>query len=235
MDVIGVGFGRTGTLSLRIALERLGFGPCYHWTTLFEEPERVAHWEQVLAHHERGETPPWERVYAGYRAAVDWPTAAFWREVVDAYPLAKVVLTVRDEHDWYESMSRTIARHVHTGRDAPDARPDEVALADRIIGRRVFDNRLHERDHAIGRHRAHVRAVRAHLAPERLLVLDVREGWAPLCDHLGMAVPGTPFPHVNRSAEFEDMMRPVYRRPRTPAPATPTTPTTPEGEHRAQA
>ncbi|GAA2921273.1 sulfotransferase family protein [Streptomyces enissocaesilis] len=218
MEVLGAGFGRTGTASLQIALNQLGLGPCYHWTTLFEEPARVTAWEQVLAAVERGHVPAWQQIYDGFRSAVDWPTAAYWQELSDAYPAAKVILTVRDPQDWYDSMIQTIVPQLraHRGRpavgSAQDARPPEVALGDQVIGERTFQGRLHDRDHMIATFEAHRRAVEAYLPPERLLVFDVRQGWAPLCAFLGLPQPQEPFPQVNAVQEFTDMMRGVYAR-----------------------
>ena len=103
LEVIGVGYGRTGTLSLKTALERLGFGPCYHAVEFMRHPEHQARWEAAF----RGDNPRWEEVFAGYRSTVDFPGVAFWRELVDAYPEAKAILTVRDPKQWYASMRET--------------------------------------------------------------------------------------------------------------------------------
>src|SRR5215212_7838314 len=105
LEVIGAGFGRTGTMSLKVALEQLGYGPCYHMVELFEHPDHVERWEAAV----RGEEPvDWEEVFAGYRATVDWPGAAFYKELSERYPEAKVILTVRDPDRWYESARNTI-------------------------------------------------------------------------------------------------------------------------------
>ena len=104
MKVIGAGFGRTGTLSLKFALERLGFAPCYHMFEVVGRPERQQAWLDLAVGGERD----WPGVFEGYQAAVDWPASAFWRELVDFYPAAKVVLTHRDPDRWYESVERTL-------------------------------------------------------------------------------------------------------------------------------
>ncbi len=102
LEVIGVGYGRTGTLSLKTALERLGFGPCYHAVEFMRHPEHQARWEAAFHGN-----PQWVEVFAGYRSTVDFPGTAFWRELVDAYPEAKAILTVRDPQEWYASMRET--------------------------------------------------------------------------------------------------------------------------------
>jgi hypothetical protein len=104
MKVIGAGFGRTGTMSLKVALEQLGYGPCYHMVELFEYPDDVERWEAAV----RGEPVNWKEILAGYRATVDWPGAAFYKELAERYPEAGVILTVRDPERWYESARNTI-------------------------------------------------------------------------------------------------------------------------------
>jgi hypothetical protein len=104
MKVIGAGFGRTGTMSLKVALEELGFGPCYHMIELFEHPEHVERWEAAVG----GEPVDWEELFSGYQVTVDWPGAAFYKELSERYPEARVILTVRDPERWYESAWNTI-------------------------------------------------------------------------------------------------------------------------------
>ena len=153
MKVIGAGFGRTGTRSLQAALELLGHAPCYHMSTVIAEPYRVRQWLDVG----EGRGPGWEEVFAGFQAAVDWPAAAYWRELAEQYPEAKVILTVRDPDRWYESVSETIfARALAERRPLPlrrrvirrlvTRRAPDFALYPRMaratIFDRVFDGRL---------------------------------------------------------------------------------------------
>ena len=91
LAVIGAGFGRTGTMSLKVALERLSFGPCYHMIEEMEHPEHDALWQAASD----DKPVDWERLFAGYRAAVDWPVAAFWPELASHYPEAKTHLAER--------------------------------------------------------------------------------------------------------------------------------------------
>jgi len=193
LEVIGAGFGRTGTLSLKRALEILGFDPCYHFRSLLVS--RHARQWLAIADSDR---PDWSTVFSDYRATTDWPAAAYWRELAAAYPEAKLILTVRDEDDWYDSVRDTIwrLRDVMPGR-WPGFR-SIAAVADRVIWNGEFDGRADERDFAIARYRNHNEDVQRALPADRLLVFDVRDGWEPLCQFLDVSVPdGVPFPHSN--------------------------------------
>ena len=220
LRVIGVGFGRMGTLSLKVALERLGFAPCEHMLELLDDPARVQLWEVIARQRERGESIDWERLFASYGATVDWPGAAFWRELATAYPEAKIILTVRDPDRWYASAFSTIhaMRRMRSG--SPLAVPffalvgrlaPKLArvqrLTDEVIWNGVFDGRFVDRAHAIALFKRHHAAVEAEIPPDRLLVFEVRQGWEPLCQFLGVEVPDEPFPHLNDASEFQLRVR----------------------------
>ncbi|MDX1648263.1 MAG: sulfotransferase [Myxococcota bacterium] len=202
LAVVGAGFGRTGTLSLKGALETLGLGPCYHMTEVFAHPEHVAVWRDAT----EGRPVDWDALFAGYGACVDWPACAFWRELAWRWPEAKVILTVRDPQRWYESVAKTI--HLVMQRELPDDAPEPVrahlAMVRRLIEEETFDGRFEDRDHAIAVYEAHNRAVREAVPPERLLVYEVAEGWEPLCRFLDRPVPAEPFPRVNSTDEFRE-------------------------------
>jgi hypothetical protein len=199
LRVIGVGFGRTGTSSLREALTRLGFGPCDHMEDNFLHPERFALWTEALRRKDAGEPIDWRPLLADYRAIVDWPGAYFWRELAAAHPQAKVILTVRDPARWWASIQATIFPFLEQlAVDGGPALPGEVILT------RAFSGRQRERAHVLAVLAEHRRAVEARIAAERLLVFDVRAGWEPLCAFLGAPAPAeTPFPHVNDTAAFQ--------------------------------
>ena len=218
LRVIGAGFGRTGTSSLKVALEHLGLGPCDHMGEVFERPERAALWEEAVAARARGEAFDWERLYAGYRATTDWPGAFFWRELAGAYPEAKVVLSVRDPERWYESMRRTI----WALRSDPDVRrrlaesfglPADLgwmpSLVDKVVFDGTFRGRFEDKAQAIRIFEEHAAAVTAAIPPERLLVFEAEDGWAPLCAFLGVAAPDEPYPRLNDSASVEARLRGV--------------------------
>ncbi len=159
-------------------------------------PALTAKWERVAA----GEKVPWDEVFAGYRSTVDWPSSAYWREQAAYYPDAKVILTLRDPDRWFDSTQATIFNDQVNRRVAEDT--PWARMARKIIDENTFGGRLADRAHATAVYRRHNEAVRAALPPERLLVYEVREGWAPLCDFLGVPVPETPFPAVNSTDEF---------------------------------
>ncbi len=200
LEIIGSGFGRTGTASLKLALEQLGFGPCHHMEEVLAHPEQVPHWQAVAA----GAPVNWEDVFAGYRAQVDWPGAHVWRELSLAYPAAKVIHTMRPEDAWWKSFSATIAGVLATYKELP-LPPHAAAMmaaADRLIAQQTFGGVLSDPATVLAAYRRRAAQVRAAIAPERLLIFDVAEGWAPLCRFLGVPIPATPFPRVNSTAEW---------------------------------
>jgi hypothetical protein len=199
LRVIGAGIGRTGTLSLRETLVRLGFAPCYHMLENLEHPERFALWAEVLRRKDAGEPIDWRPLLTGFQAIVDWPGAYFWRELSAAHPDAKVVLTVRDPERWYDSIERTIFRMIAESGSEPG-----LDVPNEIIRDRTFQGRLSDRAHCQAVFSEHNQAVREAMALDRLLVFDVMEGWEPLCAFLGVPVPEQePFPHANDTASFK--------------------------------
>lgn len=199
LEIIGPGFGRTGTNSLKLALEHLGFGPCHHMFEVRDNPHQLPNWEAAA----RGDKVSWDDLFEGYRAQVDFPGATYWRELVDHYPSAKVILTVRDPDDWYDSAEATVIRFLAARGKHPAPHVNAIAeMAHATVDTRVFGGRLSDRDHAISVFTRHTAEVKAKVAPERLLVFDVREGWEPLCAFLGSAVPAIPFPKTNSSKQF---------------------------------
>lgn len=211
MRVIGAGFGRTGTTSLKAALEELGYGPTYGLTEVFENPEHVRFWEAAR----RKEKVGWKEFFAGYEVAVDWPACSFYEELMEAFPEAPVILTVRDPERWYESMRATIYQIRKTTHGPLPVRATfalaglfasgvtgTARLADRLVWEDTFDGRFEERAYAMGIFNRRNEEVLRHVPPGRLLVFDVRDGWAPLCDFLGAAVPDKPFPRLNEAGEM---------------------------------
>jgi len=196
VKVIGAGFGRTGTMSLKVALEALGFGPCCQMIELFENPEHVKRWEAAV----RGEPVDWEELFAGYRATVDWPEAAFYKELSERYPEAKMILTVRDPEGWYESARNTIfaLQNVASSR-APRMVRD-------LAWQKGFKD-VEDRQHMIEAFNRWNEEVKEFVPAQRLLVYEVKEGWEPLCDFLGVEAPkDKPFPHLNDSDSFDKMV-----------------------------
>ncbi len=201
LEVIGPGFGRTGTNSLKVALEHLGFGPCHHMFEVRDNPELLPDWEAAA----RGEKVDWDKVFAGYRSQVDWPGARYWRELAAHFPKAKVILTVRDPDAWFDSAQATIFPFVTARGTHPSPHANAIAeMAYRLIAIPTFDDRMTEREHATRVFRRHIAEVQAEIAADRLLTFDLSDGWEPLCDFLGVAVPEIPFPKTNSSKQFHE-------------------------------
>lgn len=204
LEVIGAGVGRTGTYSLKLALEQLGFGPCHHMEEVLKDPERqVPLWSAAA----RGKAD-WTSLLAGYKSAVDWPTAAFWRELAEACPEAKVILTTRSAESWCDSYLETI----HALLAKADAAPPHVRpwfeMADAVTAKSGFGGKTSRAD-ITRAFDAHADAVRSAIPAERLLVYEVKDGWEPLCAFLGTAPPAAPFPKTNNREEFWELARQI--------------------------
>jgi len=208
LKIIGAGFGRTGTLSLKVALEELGFSPCYHMIEVFERPADIAVWEMAAM----GKPINWKALFAGYQATVDWPACIFYKELMQVYPDAKVLLTVRNPENWYESAKSTIFQM----RSRPSPISEQIRarmpdlqqferMIDAILRHRTFGGNYEDKDHAIAIFEQHIAEVRQQVPPEKLLVYEVKEGWEPLCAFLGVEIPkGKPLPHLNDRDNFGD-------------------------------
>ncbi len=199
LQVIGAGVGRTGTYSLKLAINRLGLGPCHHMEeVIFHMPEQVPLWVAAA-----NGAPDWAAIYQGYQSAVDWPTAGFFRELAKAYPAAKFVLTVRSTESWVESFSATIYKLLGTREKAPQDMQEWLEMSARVIAKTGFPPGLDMAALAKA-FEAHNAAVKAAIPAERLLVYQVKEGWAPLTAFLGVTPPDEPFPRTNDRGEFWD-------------------------------
>lgn len=199
LSVIGAGLSRTGTLSLKFALEQLGVGRCFHMIEMFQNPI-----VEPFAAAARGEAVDWEQAFEGYAASVDLPSARFYREQAEAFPDARVILTVRDPEAWFRSTQSTVFSPESPMRNRPaDAPPPtEMEIMLQAVVDEFFEHRLNDRETMLGVYHRHNEAVQRTIAPERLLVYDVAQGWAPLCAFLGVPLPEGPMPRVNSTAEF---------------------------------
>ncbi|GAA4210147.1 sulfotransferase family protein [Actinocatenispora rupis] len=201
MKVIGAGFGRTGTASLKAALDRLGVGPCFHMSEVFEHPDRVPYFRAAA----RGEAVDWDAAFAGYESTVDWPGAAFWRELAARYPEAKVLLSVRDPARWHASMRDTILPAADAAPERARQLPELVApmqMLQDVVWQGTFDGRGGDEAYATRVFTEHNAAVRREIPADRLLEYEVGQGWGPLCAFLGVDVPDEDFPHLNDGASF---------------------------------
>jgi hypothetical protein len=212
LTVIGAGLPRTGTLSQKLAFEKLGFGPCYHWVDVIGDLEgRVPQWDRALDGEER-----WDEIFDGFQSTVDWPGGFFYAELARAYPNAKVVLSVRDAERWEQSFRETIwnmcfgetlVRYASAARAQIDPRWERyLRLVDRMfwIERGTFASGYAEPAQLIAAMERHEQAVKQAIPSDRLLVWDVTEGWGPLCDFLEVPVPAEPLPHANDRDTFPD-------------------------------
>ena len=196
LEVIGAGWGRTATNSLKLALERLGYGTCHHmWEVAHDQDRLVPLWNAAI-----DGAPNWPALFEGNRSAVDWPTAGYWRELAAFYSDARIVMTTRSAESWFNSISETILKVI----DDPDAMPEAARPVTRMA-RRIVTQSMGEdwsREALMARFRAHETAVQEHLSADRLLVFSPTDGWGPLCEFLGQPVPDAPFPRSNARDEF---------------------------------
>jgi Sulfotransferase domain len=202
IQVIGAGLGRTGTLSLKAALEELGFAGCYHPLRVFASMDQARTWDAAA----RGKPVDWDRLFAGYRATVDLPGCVFYRELMENYPQAKVILTVRDPERWYDSVRQTIHFANATFPRWALLLSPRMFVFQQMLDRlwdRLFGGRFEDRAFAIDVFNRHNEQVRRDVPPHRLLVYEIGQGWGPLCAFLEVPIPeGKPFPHLNDAASF---------------------------------
>lgn len=199
LSVIGAGVGRTGTFSLKLALNRLGVGPCHHMEqVLHNMPVQVPLWSAAV-----DDKADWARIYDGYGSAVDWPTACFFRELLVEFPAAKFVLTERAPERWAGSFSATIYKLLAGQDQAPEEMRAWLKMASKVIARTGFPPGL-DRDALADAFTAHNDAVRETIPADQLLVFEVKQGWGPLCEFLDVPVPDEEFPRTNHREEFWD-------------------------------
>ena len=199
IQVIGAGVGRTGTYSLKLAINQLGLGPCHHMEeVLHNMPAQVPLWFAAVIGR-----PDWQTIYEGFKSAVDWPTACFFRELIQEFPSAKFILTQRDPEDWADSFGATIYELLAGKDQGPPEMKEWLEMADGVIAKTGFPGGL-DRDDLIRAFVAHNEAVKATIPASQLLVYSVKEGWSPLCEFLNAPVPAEPFPRTNDRAEFWD-------------------------------
>ena len=192
LRIIGSGFGRTGTLSLKLALEQLGFGPCHHMVEVFADEKRLQHWDRIA----RGEAADWEEVFEGFQSTVDWPSCNYWRPLFERFPEARIISSVRDPESWFRSTQATIFR------DGLRSSPPSIR---KIVSDAVGTD-VHDRAACIAAFERHNAAVRAEVPPGKLLVFEAGQGWEPLCAFLGVPVPDAPYPRVNSTEDFQKLM-----------------------------
>jgi hypothetical protein len=200
LQVVGAGLGRTGTLSLKQALEQLLDGPCYHMMEVFGKRDVIDTWHRAA----EGDSPDWDAFLDGYVATVDWPAAAFWDQLAEANPDAIVLLSTRDADGWWRSASNTIfAVRLGDGETGSDLEAHH-AMAETLF-RNTFTASWQEEEAAKAAFLAHNDRVRASVPADRLVEYQPGDGWGPLCDALGVPEPSEPYPHVNTTDDFRQM------------------------------
>jgi hypothetical protein len=195
LKIIGTGFGRTGTDSMRHALNILGVGPTHHMFELEEGAPLRSLWLDLA----NGGTPDWDMLFEGYSSCVDWPSAYYWRILIDVYPEAKVILTMRSAESWWNSFEKTILWYLQNSED-------RNGLAHLLVADQVFHGRAHDRNHAIAVYNKNVEDVLATVSPDRLLVHNLGDGWQPLCDWLGLPIPSVDYPSGNTTKDLQDKL-----------------------------
>ena len=202
MKVFGAGFGRTGTMSLKFALEKLRIGPCYHMREVVSRPSHIKLWYDIS----RGEHPNWNRLFSGFNSAVDFPVCLFYKQLINIFPEAKFILTLRDFDTWYISTANTIYK-------VPSILPDWfervvypirmfIVMQVNLIWVGLFKNNFSDRDSTKLVYYEHIESVKKIIPADKLLIYNVIEGWEPLCEFLDVDVPDIPFPKVNDTAEM---------------------------------
>lgn len=202
IEVIGAGFGRNGTDSLRKALELLGLGPCHHMAEVIENPKQLSLWRSV----EDGKISAIKEALVGFRSQVDWPGAAYWETLAEIYPASKVILSIRDPDEWFDSVQATIVPFINSMsvQNENEHLKELANWSARLIARDIFEDRLHDRAYATEVYRAHTSRVISTIPKERLLVFRVSDGWEPLCNFLGREIPSEVFPKTNSTSDFRD-------------------------------
>jgi len=195
LKVIGSGLGRTGTLSLKAALEHIGFGPCHHMVEVFMDPDSLPLWIAAGEGH-----PNWDAIFKNFTAMVDYPGCIFFRQLAEHFPDAKVLHSTRDPDDWFDSTQATIFSAASPAINGEG--PELMQRFFNVLFRSRFGEQVHDRQFMTDYYRRHEEEVLTSIPPERLLVFRATDGWGPLCNFLGVPVPPEPYPRTNTREAF---------------------------------
>ena len=213
LKVVGAGLGRTGTLSLKLALEHIGLGPCYHMSEMLSQiRSHLPLWVESAKGN-----PQWDTIFANYQSSTDYPGCMFWRDLVTKYPDAKVILSTRDADKWFESGAATVFSPEH--RAQFEGNPQMAEFFQLTVFGDLGDS-LGDRARMVDYFNRWNQAVIDEVSPDKLLVYRAGDGWEPLCEFLGVPVPAEPYPRVNSREEMTQHTRPDD----APAHAEPPTP-----------
>ena len=199
LEVIGAGFGRTGTHSLGLALEKLGFGPCYNLPEVTKNPNHIEIWNNAID----GTPVDWKYLFSSYKSAVEWPSVTFIHELVQYFPEAKIILTLREPESWYESAKKTIFEGLELSAHNPDPiKRERSGMMRRLILERTFAGKYRDKEYAMAIYQKHIQQVIEIVPQESLLQFDIKDGWHPLCGFLKKPIPQEPFPWLNERTKF---------------------------------
>lgn len=211
IKIVGAGYGRTGTKSLQLALEKLGYGKCYHMEELFRNPAGITHWKNAY----QGKKVDWTSLFQNYQSIVDFPGAIYYKEIANHFPDTKVILSVRDPEKWYQSVRATIfgfdpgpAIKMKMLFKMPFSAPARnlfqvIQQSNKAIWNQYFEDKFEDKDYAIQRFKQHIEEAKRVIPKERLLIFDAKDGWQPLCDFLGKEIPSEPYPNSNKKEDFQ--------------------------------
>jgi hypothetical protein len=208
MKVIGAGFGRTGTMSLKGALEQLGFGPSFHMIDVARYPELLPQWQAAAD----GESADWAKVFEGWESTVDWPACTYWEQIWETFPDAKVLLSVREPESWYASCKKSIHASAQAAAKGEleggsvTVSPEAMKMINGIIWNGTFDGRFDDKEFALDVYNRHNEDVKSKVPADNLLVYEIKQGWEPLCEFLEVPVPDADMPHLNDAASFRSMV-----------------------------
>ncbi|MBT3993336.1 MAG: sulfotransferase family protein [Gammaproteobacteria bacterium] len=203
LKIIGASFGRTASLSLKKALEILGYTNCYHMSEVVTKPEHselwLRAWKRELI---------WDDIFDGYQAAVDWPVAAFWPQLMEAYPEAKIILSTREPEAWYESAKNTIFKSMDEGINSKNQEiRKRILMAKEIIVDGTFNGKLNDKKHCIKIYNENIARCKKEVDSDRLITFNPKDGWDSLCKQLACPIPNVDYPFINTTKEFEARWR----------------------------
>ncbi|MBT7754166.1 MAG: sulfotransferase family protein [Gammaproteobacteria bacterium] len=203
LKIIGASFGRTASLSLKKALEILGYTNCYHMSEVVTKPEHSELWLRAWKREFI-----WDDIFDGYQAAVDWPVAAFWPQLMEAYPEAKIILSTREPEAWYESAKNTIFKSMDEGINSKNqAIRKRILMAKEIIVDGTFNGKLNDKKHCIKIYNENIARCKKEVDSDRLITFNPKDGWDSLCKQLACPIPNVDYPFINTTKEFEARWR----------------------------
>ena len=203
LKIIGASFGRTASLSLKKALEILGYTNCYHMSEVVTKPEHSELWLRAWKREFI-----WDDIFDGYQAAVDWPVAAFWPQLMEAYPEAKIILSTREPEAWYESAKNTIFKSMDEGINSKNQEiRKRILMAKEIIVDGTFNGKLNDKKHCIKIYNENIARCKKEVDSDRLITFNPKDGWDSLCKQLACPIPNVDYPFINTTKEFEARWR----------------------------